>query len=136
MSEKTGQCLCGAVKYRATVGENFNACYCEMCRRWSSGTFMGASTTAFEVTEGEDVLTVFESSDWAARSFCSKCGSNIYYHAPGHGGPSVAMGTLDDTADLTVGMQFFIDQKPVGFSLAESTSTLTRAEIMKMFGAS
>lgn len=135
MSERTGQCLCGAVKYRATVGENFNTCYCEMCRRWSSGAFMGASTEAFQVTEGEDVLTVFESSEWAVRGFCSKCGSNIYYHAVAHGGPSVAMGTLDDTAGLVVSKQFFIDEKPEGFSLAESTATLTRAEIMKMFGA-
>jgi hypothetical protein len=90
---------------------------------------MGVGTETFEITQGEEHLTRFQSSEWAERAFCSKCGSNIYYHAPKFGGPSVAMGTFDHTEDLAVQMQYFIDQKPKGFSLAEETKTLTSTQI-------
>ncbi len=90
---------------------------------------MGVQTTEFELTKGEDTLTVFQSSDWAERAFCSACGSNIYYFAPKFGGKSVALGTLDDTTGLDVVMQYFIDRKPDGFSLAQTTKTLTTDQL-------
>ena len=124
--------MCGAVAYRAKVSGRFAACYCKMCQRWSAGTFMGVHTTEFEITQGEDALTVFDSSSWASRAFCSVCGSNIYYFAEKFGGKSVALGSFDDTTGLAVSVQYFIDGKPEGFSLAESTKTVTTAEIEAM----
>ena len=115
MARRTGQCLCGAVHYEAEIADRFAACYCKMCQRWSSGAFMGVTAAEFEITKGADDLTVFESSDWAVRAFCSKCGSNIYYHAVNYGGPSVAIGTLDDNSSLQIHTQYFIDRKPEGF---------------------
>ena len=129
---RTGQCMCGAVKYTAETSKTFATCYCKMCQRWSAGAFMGASTSHFEVTHGEDKLTVFKSSDWAERAFCSVCGSNIYYFAPEYGGKSVALGSFDDPAGFTMHSQYFIDQKPSGFSMRETTKTLTTAEIEGM----
>ena len=85
-------------------------------------------------TSPEESLTVFPSSDWATRGFCATCGSNIYYHAPQFGGPSVALGSLDDTDGLDVRVQFFIDRKPHGFALANNTKVLTEAEIEAMYG--
>ena len=126
---KTGRCMCGAVKYTATTSETFATCYCKMCQRWSSGAFMGANTTHFEVTQGEDQLTIFQSSDWAERAFCSVCGSNIYYFAAQYGGKSVALGTFDDPAGFTMHSRYFIDQKPAGFSMRETTKTLTTEQI-------
>lgn len=126
---KTGRCMCGAVKYTATTSETFATCYCKMCQRWSSGAFMGANTTHFEITQGEDQLTIFKSSDWAERAFCSVCGSNIYYFAAQYGGKSVALGTFDDPAGFTMHSQYFIDQKPAGFSMRETTKTLTTEQI-------
>ena len=134
MTTRSGQCMCGSVKFTAETAERFNACYCKMCQRWSSGTFMGVHTQSFEVVEGQEHLTVFKSSPWAERAFCAKCGSNIYYHAPEHGAPSVALGSLDDTGGMNVAMQFFIDKKPDGFALANETKTMTEAQIMEKFG--
>jgi hypothetical protein len=57
------------------------------------------------------------------------CGSNIYYFAPQYGGKSVGLGSLDDTKSLTMHSQYFIDQKPPGFSMCETTKMLTTAEI-------
>lgn len=133
---QNGQCMCGAVRYRATIKGSFATCYCKMCQRWSSGAFMGAPTTHFEVTEGGESLTVFKSSDWAERAFCSKCGSNIYYFSPKYGNnKTVALGTLDNPNPLTINNQYFIDKKPAGFSLREQCKNLTSAEIEAMFSS-
>lgn len=135
MTKRTGRCLCGNVSYSATFSsDRFATCYCKMCQRWSSGAFMGVHTETFELTSPEESLTVFQSSDWATRGFCATCGSNIYYHAPQFGGPSVALGSLDDTDGLHVRMQLFIDRKPEGFALANETKLLTEAEIDAMYG--
>ena len=96
---------------------------------------MGTTATDFKVTEGEKALVVFKSSDWAVRAFCGTCGSNIYYHAESFGAPSVAIGSLDDSSGLVVSTQYFIDQKPEGFSLAESTKTMTSEEVEKAYSS-
>ena len=126
--------MCGAVRYKAHFSNSFSACYCKMCQRWSGGSFMGATAKDFQVTQGEDALVVYKSSDWAVRAFCGTCGSNVYYHAESFGSQSVAIGSLDDSSGLAVRMQYFIDQKPEGFSLAESTKKMTSEEIAKAYG--
>ena len=135
MSQRTGQCMCGAVKFTANFADSFGVCYCKMCQRWASGVFMGVHCNDFEVTEGADILTVFKSSEWANRGFCNTCGSNIYYHMPEFGDPSVALGSLDDTSGLTPHVQYFIDKKPEGFSLEQKTKTQTEAEIEAQYGS-
>lgn len=127
--------MCGAVQFTADVPEKFAVCYCKMCQRWASGVFMGVHSKTFEVTEGADHLKVFQSSDWANRAFCDNCGSNIYYHAPAFGSPSVALGTFDDTHGMEARVQFFIDRKPGGFALKNDTKTLTEAECEAHFAA-
>ncbi len=133
--KRTGACMCGSVTYDVTLSESrFGTCYCKMCQRWASGAFMGVHAQDFTLTSAPETMTIFKSSDWATRAFCATCGSNIYYHAPQFGGPSVALGSLDDTDGLDVRIQLFIDKKPEGFSLAQDTKTLTEAEIQKMYG--
>lgn len=119
----------------AECGDTFGACYCKMCQRWSAGMFMGASAGSIEITAGEEALTVFQSSPWAVRAFCNRCGSNLYYHAAKHGGPSVAFGSLDDTSGLTMHVQYFVDQQPEGLALDVDCKTLTSAEIEAMMQA-
>jgi len=135
MKERTGGCMCGAVRYKANFSDRFVTCYCKMCQRWSGGAYMGTMAKDFQVTQGEDTLVVFKSSDWAVRAFCGTCGSNIYYHAASFGSQSVALGSLDDCTGLKVSMQYFIDQKPEGFSLAESTKEMTSEDVAKAFSS-
>ena len=132
---RTGGCMCGAVRYEAETDGRFSVCYCKMCQRWASGIYMGAPTSGVRFTQGEDVLTVVKSSDWASRAFCSKCGSNIYYKADAQDHPSVALGSLDDTSGMTPRIQFFIDKKPEGFALDIETTTMTEAECEAHFAA-
>jgi len=94
---------------------------------------MGVPTTGFKVTKGQNFITVVRTSDWADRAFCKACGSNIYYHARDHGEPTVTLGNLDDTSGLSVIRQYYIDNKPAGFSIAEDTTTMTEAECIAHF---
>ncbi|MDJ0639158.1 MAG: GFA family protein [Paracoccaceae bacterium] len=129
---RTGQCMCGAVKYRAETENKVSVCYCKMCQRWASGVFMGAMATDFEVTEGEEHLGVVKSSDWAERGFCKACGSNLFYRVPGQY-MAVAFGSLDDTTGLSPRIQFYVDKRPEGFELAAKTKEMTEAECIAFF---
>lgn len=130
---RTGQCMCGAVTYRAETEDKVSVCYCKMCQRWASGVFMGVMTESFEIAGGEDRLAVVKSSDWAERGFCRECGSNLFYRVPEHGYLSVAMGSLDDTSGLRPRIQFYVDKRPDGFALAAETKEMTEDECIAFF---
>lgn len=130
---RSGQCICGAVRFEAETGTTFNICHCKMCQRWSAGVFMAVPTETFRVTLGADDLAKVRTSDWAARAFCRMCGSNIYYKADAMASPAVTLGSLNDTEGLMPGMQYYIDKKPTGFSIAEATETMTEAECIAHF---
>ena len=134
MSTRTGQCMCGAVAFTAETPARFSACYCKMCQRWASGMFAGVHTSTFEVTKGADVMTIFKSSDWASRAFCSCCGSNIYYQADAMATPAVSLGTLDDTDGLENKIRFFTDRQPHGLALKGEVHSMTEAECIAHFG--
>lgn len=136
---KTGSCLCGAVKYTlAKEPTEFGACHCDMCRKWSGGIYLGLEVPADAVEiSGTDSLTSYTSSPWAERVFCKTCGSSVYYRvtAPGphEGTYHFGAGTLDDPGDAKLIGEFFIDNKPEGYSFAQKTHQMTTEEVMAMF---
>lgn len=134
MTQRTGQCMCGAVAFTADVPDRFAACFCKMCQRWSSGVFMGVHCTGIQITRGQEHVTVFKSSEWAERAFCNRCGSNLYYHMPETGGPAVALGTLDDTSGMRNAIRFYTDKRPEGIIMGGDAKDLTEAECLAMFG--
>ncbi|MEO3417233.1 GFA family protein [Roseovarius sp. CAU 1744] len=136
---KTGSCLCGAVRYTA-ISEiaEAGACHCSMCRKWSGGVYIGIRVPADALKiEGAENLSVFTSSDWAERAFCSTCGSSLYYRvtAPGphHGTYHIGMGTLDDASGVEVTEEIFTDLRPRGYAFAGELKGKTEAEVMAMF---
>jgi len=71
--EKTGNCLCRTVRISAkTPNTNVGACHCGMCRKWGGGPFMTVDCGADVSFEGEESISVFDSSEWAERGFCKK----------------------------------------------------------------
>ena len=135
--ERTGKCLCGAVTYRAKeLKPEIGACHCSMCRRWTGGPLLAASSGDV-AWQGDDEIRTFKSSDWAERGFCSQCGSALFYRvtAPGphQGTYHLAFGTLDDQSGFTIDKEWFIDKKPDAYTLAGEHKTLTEAEVFAMF---
>jgi len=130
--ERKGGCLCGEIRYSATLDNlRFGACHCPMCRKWTGGPLLNvrASSIVFEGTP-----TVYASSDWAERGFCSRCGSCLFYRLKSSSGPlHIAHGSLDNCEGLTFTHQVFIDKKPAGYAFENATGTMTSAEVMAMF---
>ncbi len=99
----TGRCLCRAIQYEYTGKPTLVVhCHCESCRRQTSSpvaTFVIVPKAALRFTQGEP--KEFASSEGVWRSFCSNCGSPIYYRTDRR--PDVIdlyAGTLADPTQL------------------------------------
>ncbi|MHA6264359.1 GFA family protein [Arenibacterium sp. CAU 1754] len=140
MSERTGKCMCGAVSFTAkNVPDHFGACHCEMCRRWTGSAFLGITVPRKDVTwTGEAHIKTLQSSDWAERAWCQRCGSGLYYHVTAEGPMSesyeIPIGLLDDANGLTFKSEIFIDHKPDSFAYAGERDRLTRKQVLEKFG--
>ena len=81
MSRLSGSCACGRVRYEADGDLSPIAhCHCETCRKVHGAAFSSLAAVRrsdFRWTEGEELLSHFESSPGKIRRFCSKCGSHL-----------------------------------------------------------
>ena len=133
--ERRGKCLCGAIGITAkTAGNSVGACHCDMCRRWGGGPFMEIDCGSDVVMEGE-TLAIFDSSPWAERGFCSKCGSHLFYRLKETGQHMIPVGIFDDDEDLVFDHQVFVDKKPSFYDFDNDTHDMTEAEVFAKYGA-
>jgi len=123
-----GGCLCGAVRYRAVVGESKTVthCHCSMCRKVSGATLATWAefpAEDFEFTQGQP--KIFRSSDIAERAFCGRCGCQLTFHAVGDpGGVSkrlwIAVGSTDRPAAIEPTHHIFTDDRLPRLRLEDS----------------
>ncbi len=128
---REGGCLCGAVRYVATqLPDHLHACHCGNCRRISGSATISVVVpySGMRIT-GVEHVGVYTSSDWATRSFCTRCGSGLWYRSIGDEAAFViSVGTLDDPTGLTLAKEIYVDCKPDGYAFAGDHPRLTRAE--------
>lgn len=136
-TERKAHCLCGAVRMTVKqASSSAGACHCSMCRRWTGGPLMAVDCGTEVSIEGEEHVSVFDSSAWAERGFCSKCGSHLFYRLKENRQFMLPAGLLDDEGGLIFDHQVFIDEKPPYYRFANETKDMTGAEIFAMYGAS
>ncbi len=131
MTTRTGQCLCGAVRYTVrNAPDSFGACHCTMCQRISGGVNMSFKVSADQIQiTGCNAVRSYRSSDEAERSFCSVCGSNLWYRGAGQNAAySIGFGTLDDKSGMRLAKEICIETKPEAYALAGDHPRLTSAE--------
>lgn len=140
MTDRKGQCMCGAVRFDARdVPDTFGACHCEMCRRWTGSALLGVSVPIGNVTwDGEEHISRLQSSSWAERAFCSKCGTGLYFRVTLEGEYSgqleLPIGLFDDASGMTMTNEIYIDHKPDSFAYASNArQVLTRAQCVQKF---
>lgn len=134
MAEKTGQCLCGAVKFTATPKSgDVGVCHCSMCRKTTAGSYFAVDCGDRLHFENEDKLGVYNSSDWAERGFCTQCGSALFWRLKDKSINIVSVNAFDDAGDVKLDHEVYIDEKPGYYSFAEKTQQLTGAQVMEMF---
>ena len=130
----TGRCLCGAVRLMvAAFSGTFGACHCDMCRRWGGGPLMATNCGSDVSFEGEEHISVFDSSGWADRGFCSRCGSHLFYRLKQQQQYIVPIGLFDSAPDVIFDTQVFIDEKPAYYAFVNDTRDLTGAEVEALF---
>ena len=105
MTQITGGCLCGAVKYQGAAAPVMVAlCHCTHCQRQSGAAFsvnVGIPKGSLQFTAGK--TAVFEDRGGSGmpvyRHFCGSCGSPIFSDVAAS--PQLdwlKAGTLDDTS--------------------------------------
>ena len=113
MTTVTGSCLCGGVRFEiAEPFERVTACHCANCKKISGGVGTASGrvpTTAIRITAGEELLTTYTPVAGSAKTFCSRCGSNLF----GGGWPqsshtSVRLTTLDEPFPGRIGSHIFV----------------------------
>ena len=131
--ERTGHCLCGAVGVSIrTASRNVGVCHCSICRKWAGGPLFALECGSEVSFEGADSISVFGSSEWAERGFCSRCGTHLFYRLKKGGFYIVPVGLFDDGEDWVLKQQIFIDEKPSFYAFANETPTLTGAEVFAL----
>jgi len=134
MPERHGQCLCGAVRITARdTDDRVGACHCKMCRRWGGGPYMEIECGTKISFDGEEAITVYESSDWAERGFCRQCGSHLFYRFKANGHHAVPIGLFEDDDALVFSHQVFIDEKPSYYDFSNETENMTGPELIAKY---
>jgi hypothetical protein len=123
----TGGCLCGAVRFTADIGDDVHACHCNMCRAWGGGPAIVAIAASMEL-EGD--VARYDSSSWAERGFCARCGSSLFYRLKETDGYYVAMGAFDDQSRFALVDEIYIDEKPTAYDFAGDRPRLTREQFL------
>lgn len=108
-----GHCECGAVAFEIElVDRDVTQCHCGQCRRTSGHVWAAVTgnkgSLRFQNKEG---LSWYQSSDWARRGFCAKCGSSLFWDMPERDDISVAAGCLENGLGLNTAQHIFVKDK-------------------------
>jgi len=128
-----GQCLCKSVEYTIeNLSDNLNACHCRACQKWVGGPLMALEGTGeLKFKKGKELVTEYHSSEWGSRSFCSKCGSSLYYTSKHDGKYYMEIGSFENLDDdkIHFTQQIFIDKKPKFYEFANKTKEYTEQQV-------
>ncbi|MGE0145038.1 MAG: GFA family protein [Planctomycetota bacterium] len=120
-----GSCYCKAIRFSCTLPSRFVAhCHCNNCRRAHGAGFVtwaGFPDAQFAITDGEERLGHYRTETAATRSFCSTCGSMLFFRSPRWPGEvHVALGALDDPIDKLPTVHVYADRAPVWAPIADT----------------
>jgi len=134
----SGKCLCGATRLEVkNIARDLGACHCSICRKWSGGPLLAVDCGTEVTLHGEENISVFDSSEWADRGFCKKCGTHLFYRLKESGQYIVPVGLIDLEDDhYNFNHQVFIDEKPSYYQFANTTNNMTGAEVFARYDQS
>ena len=114
------------------MSKHVGACHCGMCRKWGGGPFMEVDCGTDVIFTGEDSISVFDSSKWAQRGFCSQCGSHLFYRLKDTGQYMIPVGLFADNA-FVFDHQVFVDKKPSYYRFANKTKDMTEQQVFELY---
>ena len=97
MTEMTGGCQCGAVRYTAEIdSDEAYLCHCRMCQRATGGVSIAFKGVRHEQVAWQRQPDRYRSSPIAQRGFCAQCGTPLTYEADGSDRLDLTVGSFDD----------------------------------------
>ena len=117
MSERTGRCLCGAVRYRITAEPIFTRiCWCRDCQHIAANGTVNVlvPAAALDVSGSTSAhSSTADSGNQVRRRFCPQCGSQLFADSSGRPGLTVVrLGTLDDPSSVTPSANIWAGSAP------------------------
>ena len=85
--------------------------------------------------EGEDNISVYDSSEWAERAFCNKCGSHLFYKLKDSKQFFMSVGLFGNEERFNFNHQVFIDKKPSFYTFSNETNNMTEAELFAKYSS-
>lgn len=133
LHDRSGRCLCGGVRFHVSrLPADLHACHCDNCRRITGICSLAVKIAAQDITiTGDDLVASYPSSDWASRSFCSRCGSGLWFRMtaePEAADYYLSAGLLDNRNGLRLVEEIYVDRKPDGYAFAGPAERLTGAD--------
>jgi hypothetical protein len=120
-----GACLCGALRFDATLPSKLVAhCHCSRCRRAHGAAFVtwaGFPLERFRIDDPERQLRWYQSSAKAERGFCAHCGSTLFFrsaHWPGE--MHVVVSNFEDALDRAPQAHVYYDTHVAWFEVNDS----------------
>lgn len=125
-----GHCLCGAVTFEADgVETEVHVCHCGICRQWTGGPAFAVRAGSVKF-DGEEAISRYDSSEWAERGFCKRCGSHLFYRLKEADQYVLWPGVLDTIDGFHLASEIFIDEKVPYYDLAGDHPRLTGEQFM------
>lgn len=85
MTTATGSCLCGDLRFTATLPSKWMAhCHCTLCQRAHGAgvvTWVGFEANQVGIDDPQARLQWYESTPGAERGFCRRCGSTLFFRS-------------------------------------------------------
>lgn len=109
-----GGCFCGGVRYRIDAPlRSARCCHCSRCRKAFSSAgsaYAEVAAGSFAWTQGEDLLTRYQSAPGWGLCFCRICGTTLcgLFFDTVHG---VTLGSVDDDPGVQIGTHIFVGSK-------------------------
>lgn len=132
MSTYKCSCFCKSVQFEATLKNlDLVICHCSMCRKLAGSTGFASLEFANDVTFFQkEYLSVFNSSEFAERGFCSNCGTTLFDHFKPAKAFFVPPAVIENLPEEKIQFveEIYFDNKPSYYSYANKTKTMNESD--------
>lgn len=90
---------------------------------------MAAEVTGETSFTGKEFMRVYDSSTWAERAFCTKCGTHLYYKAKVEPELYIPVSLFSDIEDFEFSREIFYDRKPNYYCFKDDTKKFNSDDI-------
>jgi hypothetical protein len=101
MKTLSGSCLCNQVQFEIPDDFTFMGnCHCSQCRKFTGSDYSsvgGVPSEKFQLTAGEEFITLYRKNEETELAFCKCCGSSLFSKKLVLGLHNVRLGVLNDT---------------------------------------